>query len=421
MAPYHILKDTPLRAHVSDRLTHVYMDHRLVDRDYDQGRNDFSSHLQALIMHPTVAYVASLNQHGHRSLERPSYPPELLSKLNLRLSCGDSPEDLSTLLSPFQKLTELQLSSTSGLPPSVRRNSKSGNQAPYSLLDLPRLRVLVIGVGAEVPPIFIQSIRAPRLTDLTYGGTIVPQVITNLLSHSNATLRRFCLNVTDDNEYIPEGFFDQVFVKHPGLWRSLETIVVAFDKYKSRRFANEEDTQMQRNDHAASAFFRLLTCSSDSEDVFPALLELELSMITPSISQVTDMLESRRLSHGGARLLRCKLAGLKSEHLLFDPSRVAHESKAVESAAQRSMLLMDSMQSSWTLSPWDIANPVKRYTHEVRTTGTHGKVAVNRRLWWWEGLEREPEQWARIRRLEKEGLELCMKDGWVSEVENGGE
>lgn len=142
----------------------------------------------------------------------------------------------------------------------------------------------------------------------------------------------------------------------------------------------------------------------------------------PSISQIADMLESRRRgAQLGVHLLTGKPFGLQSAHTLLGPNQVEHK---IQDEALRSILLADKMQcSSWARDPeGDSGNPVRQCANDVREPSRHvlcGRKVENRRLWWWEGLERGPEEWARIERLEKEGLGLWIKNEWVTGVETG--
>lgn len=419
-APVHILAGTPFPSGF-DRLTRAWVDTVTspaadlwpLDADETQALQN-TEQTEMMLALPTLREISILHTFTR---ERPYrwHRPELLVNLSLLLpnlyehNCGLA-EELYHYLSLCVNLTELTLSDhPGGLP------EDSNAVAAVSRTLLPKVRKLDVRSWQATNDLdLLRRLELPQLRSLflVVPGTLRLKAVVELLAQSSTKLQHLRLHA----DSFPWEGIKQLFLDEAHLWVALAELHIQSYSWKSPSARFKVPTSLTNAAEAAvknDNILRLLTRrrvdnknSVHSDDVFPNLSHLELRLIAPSTEQVVNMLESRRL--GAMRLATCRLADTISEHCRHTQSHI-HQ--------QHRRLVVQSMLSGECdqFRPWSLldANDITPHTDGVTRDswgGGRGPHSLyNPRVWWAQGVEREPVQLERLKKLEDEGLELYMK------------
>ncbi|TFK96906.1 hypothetical protein BDV98DRAFT_297340 [Pterulicium gracile] len=415
-APRHVLANTPL-PRPCERL-------RQIDVDYSTGPGRFHSgpttvHLpfptetphdiesfQAFLVGNQEPPTINISYHDvdrYSQMHPPfipipqSFAANRVTKINLVVSNMRPSDTFLPNLSLFANLVELSMidRSPGQHTPGLLSQNTAGD-TPRAIM--PRLTQLAVS-GTRLTQLTIDRIVAPSLIALSYVGPMEVgfDSLRDFISVSSCDLVRFFLTTNASDQDIA-GFFQSI----AHAWRTVEVVGIRHDTF-------DRDFTEVKNECAAT--IDLLTRPRDnaasSADIFPCLSFLELAGFYSDIHGVVDVLESRREEvydpRSAVRLAGCRLTDLMSLHYKYSDAELRVIAAKI---ARVRTLQSERMASTWETHPlqshgddeyreiWDDFPPNEFY---------------NPTLTWVERLDREPDQLARMNRLQNDGLEVWMR------------
>ncbi|TFK96730.1 hypothetical protein BDV98DRAFT_586191 [Pterulicium gracile] len=273
----------------------------------------------------------------------------------------------------------------------------------------------------------MERLQLPTLTDLRITCRKIPKAspVIALLTASSAVLRNFKICVDKARSLYDVYLLLECFVQLEH-WSSLEELAI---RTYGAGYRRGSDYSSMASDRIIGFLTRHPLTDDIVVDVFPRLRTLDLQLHAPAVSNVLDMLESRRgsgrLQIGSRLLTQCRLTNTISEYHRRGKDYI--QERAARLAAHNIVSSEHNIlvQMDWNniISPCSllyhtvgVRRAMKESSYKLRAYGVGYRELENPRLSWGECLAHwKPEELARLEKLEEGGLELWTKHSYCDE------